>query len=68
MTKLKNTTKTSMKSDQLLGVVINPKWNEITKNETVIALIKVRNNIENIINELDDKALLNYELWKISHP
>ena len=55
-------------ANTLLGVVITPNWNEITTNETVIALIKVRNNIENIINDIDDKALINYELWKLSLP
>lgn len=55
-----------MKHKSLLNASDSPKWNEITKNKTVVRLITIRNDIENIINKLDKKALINYELWKLS--
>ena len=35
---------------------------KVSDNEEVIELIKQRNEIEKQINELDENALLNYEL------
>lgn len=42
-----------------------PNWGDITKRQDVIALIKMRNYIEQMIMELDGNALINYELWKL---
>lgn len=38
---------------------------KVSDNEEVIELIKQRNEIEKQINELDENALLNYELQKL---
>ena len=38
---------------------------KVSDNEKVIELIKQRNEIEKQINELDENALLNYELLKL---
>ena len=40
-------------------------WKEITKNKEVIELLKQRDEIERKISEIDDMALINYELEKI---
>ena len=40
-------------------------YTKISDNEKVIELIKQRNEIEKQINELDENALLNYELLKL---
>lgn len=38
---------------------------KVSDNEEVIELIKQRNEIEKQINELDENALLNYELQRL---
>ena len=40
-------------------------YTKVSDNEKVIELIKQRNEIEKQINELDENALLNYELLKL---
>ena len=40
-------------------------YTKVSDNEKVIELIKQRNEIEKQINELDENALLNYELIKL---
>ena len=40
-------------------------YTKLSDNEKVIELIKQRNEIEKQINELDENALLNYELLKL---
>lgn len=64
----KKVSKEQKDNDPNSGLSINPDWDVITKNDTVIALLKIRTNIENIIIKLDGEALLNYELWKLSQP
>lgn len=39
-------------------------YTKVSNNEKVIELIKQRDEIEKQINELDENALLNYELLK----
>jgi hypothetical protein len=40
-------------------------WKEVTSNQMVIELLKQREEIESKIRELDDCALINYELVKL---
>lgn len=40
-------------------------FSKVTENEEVIELLKHRENIERNINQLDEKALINYELEKL---
>ena len=40
-------------------------YTKVSDNEKVIELIKQRDEIEKQINELDENALLNYELLKL---
>jgi len=40
-------------------------FSKITKNEEVVELLKLRVEIESKINQLDEKALINYELERL---
>jgi hypothetical protein len=37
-------------------------WTKVTNNEEVITLLKQREELENKIRAIDEKALINYEL------
>jgi hypothetical protein len=40
-------------------------FSKVTKNEEVVELLKQREEIERKINQLDEKALINYELERL---
>lgn len=43
-------------------------WTKITGNLKVVELLKKREEIEKEIQQLDSKALINYELEKLAEP
>ena len=52
----------------LLGTVnfkIMIDFSKVTENEEVVELLKQREDIERKINQLDEKALINYELERL---
>jgi hypothetical protein len=40
-------------------------FSKVTENEEVVELLKQREDIERKINQLDEKALINYELERL---
>jgi len=40
-------------------------FSKVTENEEVVELLKQREEIERKINQLDEKALINYELERL---
>jgi len=63
MTKLSNEEQSNNANVLLFAVKITKvDWTKVTNNQEVITLLKQREELENKIRAIDEKALINYEL------
>ena len=63
MTKVSNEEQSNNANVLLCDVKITQiDWTKVTNNEEVITLLKQREELENKIRAIDEKALINYEL------